>query len=40
MIEEIRKQIEDDYARAVRHTAQRYNVPQDEVESIFKSLKV
>lgn len=37
---EIHKQIEDDYARAVRHTAQRYNVPQDEVESIFKNLKL
>ncbi len=37
---EIRKQIEDDYVRAVRHTAQRYNVPQDEVELIFKDLKL
>lgn len=37
---EIRKQIEEDYVRAVRHTAQRYNVPQGEVESIFKNLKL
>lgn len=40
MTEEIRKQIEADYIRSVRHTAQRYNVPQDEVEQIFKNTKV
>lgn len=37
---EIRKQIEEDYVRAVRHTAQRYNVLQDEVEQIFKTTRL
>lgn len=40
MKSEIRKQIEDDYARFVRHTAQRYNVKTDEVEGTIKDLKL